>query len=74
MASMGKRWLEVLDARNEGRLVPTARITSLSVREDGDKTYYEVNTVDGEVFYTDRVTHSTIVDNSIEVFDFGDVP
>ena len=74
MAGIGRQWIEVLDARNEVRLVPIARITSLSVREDGDKTYYEVNTAGGEVYYADSYTWSVLIESAIEVYDFGDVP
>ena len=73
MAGIGRQWIEVLDAQNEVRLVPIARITSLAYRPQGSRVFYEVNTAEGEVYYADKATWSALIESAIEVYDFGNV-
>ena len=74
MAGIGRQWIEVLDAQNEVRLVPIARITSLAYRPQGSRVFYEVNTAEGEVYYADKSTWSALIESAIEVYDCGEVP
>ena len=74
MAGIGRQWIEGLDAQNEVRLVPIARITSLAYRPQGSRVFYEVNTAEGEVYYADKATWNALIESAIEVYDFGEVP
>lgn len=74
LATIGKRWLEVLDQGGTPCLIPMANVTLVLARQQGEHRFFEVRTSDGGCYYADRVTHKAIWERSIEVYDFGEVP
>ena len=74
LATIGKRWLEVLDQAGTPCLIPMANVTLVVARKKGEHRFFEVQTSEGGRFYADRVTHKAIWERSVEVYDFGEVP
>lgn len=74
LATIGKRWLEVLDQGGTPCLIPMANVTLVLARQKGEHRFFEVRTNDGGCYYADRGTHKGIWERSIEVYDFGEVP